>query len=178
MNFTTTTTVGIDTVINSIQTDIYDALIERWLDDIDGYGRVYKTDTGNGVVPRYYISSNDYKDVYYDDSRSGQFFFLTDEDSTTEDGGETYQNNAKVVFMVNLTKIIGDGRQDELARRDAVEILREYSFNKFTITGIETGVKNVFRGLDSEKVNKADINPLHTFAVKIKLNYYITDKCD
>jgi len=177
MNFTTTSTVGIDTLIKSIQTDLYALLIERWVDDIDGYGRVYRNDTEKGVVPMFYVSENDYKDVFYDDSKSGQFFFLTSADSSTEDE-YVYQNETKVVFMVDLTKIVGTGRQDELARRDVVEFLREIAIERFQITGVETGVKNVFRGLNSEKVNKADINPLHTFSVNIKLNYYITDKCN
>lgn len=172
MNYTTSTTVGIDTVIKSVQTELYDLLILKWVDDIDGYGRVNRTDTGGGVVPRYYLSENDYKDVYYDDSKGGQFFFLTDEDSSTIDE-DVYQNDVKVVFMVDLTRILGTGRRDELARTDVVKILRSISYNRFEIKGIETGVKNVFRGLDSEKVNKADINPLHTFCVKIKLSYYI-----
>lgn len=177
MNYTTSTTVGIDTSIKSIQTEIYDDLVVRWLDDIDGYGRVYRTDTDKGVVPRYYVSEKDYKDVYYNDNKSGQFFFLTDEDSSTEDQ-EVYYNDIKIVFMVNLTKILGTGRQDEKARTDVVTLLRSISDNRFEITGIETGIKNVFRGLDSEKINKADTQPLHTFCVKIKLSYYIPHKFD
>lgn len=177
MNFLATSTIGIDTVIKEIQTDLYDALLDRWQGSLDGYGRVYKTDTGTGVVPRYYISDNDYKDVYYDDSMSGVFFFLTEESSSTDDE-LLFENDTKVVFMVDLNQIIGEGRQDELARRDAVEILREISFQKFTITGIDTGVTNVFNGLDFSKIRKADINPLHTFCVNIRLQYYLTDKCD
>jgi hypothetical protein len=177
MNYTTSTTAGIDTVIKSIQTELYDELVLKWVDDIDGYGRVSRTDTGDGVVPRYYLSENDYKDVYYDDSKSGQFFFLTSEDSSTEDE-DVYHNDVKVVFMVDLTRMLGTDRQDELARTDVVKILRSISDNRFEITGIETGVKNVFRGLDSEKVNKADTHPLHTFSVKIKLSYYIPNKLD
>lgn len=177
MNFTRTSTIGIDTIINSIQTDLYNALISRWVDDIDGYGRVYKTDTGNGIVPRYYISENDYRDVYYTDNISGNFFFLTSDESTTKDGF-VYQNDTKVVFTIDLSRIIGSGREDELVRRDAIEILRELSYGVFEITGIDTGVEKVFRGLDTSKVEKSDINPLHTFSVNIRLNYYIEDKCN
>lgn len=177
MNFTTTSTVGIDTIIKSIQEDLYNALIDVWVDDIDGYGRVYRTETDNKVVARYYISENDYKDVYYNDNKSGQFFFITSSDSKTDDEF-VFQNEIKVVFMINLNKTVGSGRRDEQARLDVVRVLRDNSFNRYEITGIETGVKNVFIGFDSEKVKNADINPLHTFCVKIKARYYINNKCD
>lgn len=177
MNFTTTSTIGIDTVIQSIQTELYASLISRWVDDIDGYGRVYVNKGDNGFIAQYYIAENDYKDVYYNDEKSGNFFFLTDKQSTTEDE-YVYQNNTKIVFMLNLEKVVGSGRQDELVRRDVIELLRNISYNRFTINGIDTGVEDVFRGLNSDKVNKADINPLHTFSVNVSINYYLTDKCD
>jgi len=173
MNFTTTSTVGIDTIIKSIQTDLYNLLIVKWVDDIDAYGRVYRSSNKSGVVPIYYISEKDYKDVYFNDSKSGQFFFITEENSLTNDE-YLFTNNVKVVFMVNLNKVIGDGRQDELARLDVLNSLREISYRRYDITGIETGVKNVFQGFNTDKINKADINPLHTFCVNIKLEYDIS----
>ncbi|MFK7947854.1 MAG: hypothetical protein AB8G11_09700 [Saprospiraceae bacterium] len=177
MNFTTTSTVGIDTIIKSIQSELYDSLIERWVDDIDGYGRVYKNETEKGIVPMHYISENDYKDVYFDDSKSGQFFFITNDKTSTSDEF-MFQNRVKVVFMVDLTKIIGEGRQDELARKDAIEILRNISYNRYTIIDVDKSLDNVFQGLNYDKVRKANINPLHTFSVNLNINYYINDKCD
>lgn len=174
MNITTASTTGIDTVIKDIQTDLYNYLVGKWTNNIDGYGRVYINKKGNGNVAQFYVQDNDYKDVYLNDSKDGQFFFLTSDSVTTEDE-YVYQCKAKVVFMVNLKNILGSGRQDEKARVQVIDYLRRVSHNRFIIEGYEIGVENVLRGLDTTNLTKADLQPLHTFSVNIKLYYHLTN---
>lgn len=145
MNFTTESTVGIDTIIKDIQTDLYNGLVLSWNNNIDGYGRVYKNKTDSGFTAQYYISENDYRDVYVNDEKSGQFFFLTSNNSPTRDE-YTFTNKTKVVFIVNLKQIFGDGRKDEEARIDAMQVLRDVAYGRFNIEGYEIGVEDVFMG--------------------------------
>ena len=177
MNYTLTSTLGIDKVIQSIQVDLYDQL--SWSGTVDGYGRIYRNTKDDVVIPEYYQGDNEYKEVYYDDKNSCNFMFVTDEKSTTED--ETlFSNETKVVFMVDLSKILpGEThRADETAHRDVIQILRSIAYGRYSITGIDTGIGNVFNGFETSKIKFHDIQPLHCFSVNLKLSYYLTDKCE
>lgn len=176
MNFTTTSTIGIDTVIQSIQTELYANLLASWSENVDGYGRVYINKKENNNIAQYFISEKDYKDVYVNDEKDAQFFFLTDENSTTDDE-YVYKNKTKVVFIVNVENVFGFGRNDEKARVEAINFLREIAYGRFQIEGYDTGVDNVFRGLNTDKLKKADLHPFHVFSVNIDLNYYLTNNC-
>ena len=55
--------IGIDREIQSIQTDLYNQLIVKWLDKLQGYGRIYRdvdneTDT---LKPYWFIGDDEYK---------------------------------------------------------------------------------------------------------------------
>jgi len=176
MNFTTTSTIGIDTVIQSIQNELYSNLIVSWSENIDGYGRVYINKKQNENIAQYFIDEKDYKDVYVNDEKDAQFFFLTDENSTTEDE-YVYKNKTKVVFIVNLKKVFDSGRVDSKARVNVINFLRNIAYGRFQIEGYDTGVDNVFRGLNTDKLKKADLQPFHVFSINIDLNYYLDEVC-
>ena len=82
--------------------------------------------------------------------------------------------------MVDLKEILPTetDRADSIAQRDVVGILRQLSFGKFEITGIEKGLRNVLRGLDFSGVHFEDLHPKHCFSVNIKLSYYLDDECN
>lgn len=179
MNYTLTTTIGIDHVIQSVQTDIYEWLTAVWDYELDGYGRIYKNLKDGKYIPEYFIGDNEYKEVYFNDKVKGSFMFIVDEKNPTEDE-MVYINDVKVVFMLNLGEIFPTetNRADSMAHRDAVQALRRFAFMKYSITGVETGVENVFRGFDTSKIDVIDIHPNHCFSVNLKLSYYLTDKCE
>lgn len=180
MNHLSTNPIGIDKEINSLQTELYALSTGRWLGTINGYGRVYRNERQDGkIVPQRHISQGDYEDVFFDDNTSGNFFFLDNETHVTKDG-LVYTAEVKIVFMVNLKSIFNDtvGRQDERCRRDAAEFLREICDERFSVKRIEKGVKAVFVNIDRSKLDIADHNPLHVFALVVDMPYYITDKCD
>lgn len=179
MNFVSPYNVGIDNVINSVQTELYNLLIARWVDDINGYGRIYKNEDSQGkVTPKRHISEGDYEDVFFDDNFSGNFFFM-DNDTHNSDDNLVYNAEVKCVFMVDLKKILLDdtGRPDEIAHRDVIEFLRTISDERYTIKRVEKGVDTIFVGIDKSSIKVVDLNPLHIFAVVLDLNYYLTDKC-
>jgi|TARA_R100000541_G_scaffold53092_1_gene60976 hypothetical protein len=191
MNNLLNTAVGIDKTILDIQTDLYNQLSDVWAGEIDGYGRVYKNPTNTGEdIPDYYRTSKivtpswynaklqDYEDTFFDDNKAGVFCFLTQENDDTQDS-IVYTSDVKIAFMVDLSKIYPtlDERQDSRAQRDVVEILRNFSFERYEITGVERRIDFVFREYTTSAIRFDDMHPLHCFAVKIKLEYFLTDKC-
>lgn len=182
MNNTLSTTVGIDTLIQSIQSDLYSRLTALWLDDIDGYGRVYKNidHDSNVTVPQWFNSdSMDYKDVNYNDKVSGTFMFIDDDSHDSEDG-QVFTADVKCVFMVDLKKIFPavTERADAKAQNDVAEYLFSIAGGRFSVTGIEKGLKNVFNGFDTSKILNTDIQPKHCFSINLKVNYYLTQNCN
>ncbi len=191
MNNLLTSPIGIDATIQKIQVDLYEQLGLVWSGDIDGYGRVEKNPVNTGeeiptyyqtskiVIPEWYDSSiKDYKEVYYDDTKSCVFCFLKGDLDTTVDS-VVYTSRVKTVFMVDLSKIYPNDteRVSEKAHRDAVEILRNWDFQKYTITGIENRIEIIFREYTTDKIKFNDMHPLHCFAITMDLEYYLTDKC-
>ncbi len=174
MNHTLSSTIGIDTVIQSVQSELYGLLDLRWEGTINGYGRVQK----NKQVPQWYAGGSEYEPVYYNDNVSGNFFFIEGESHPTEDE-VIFTSEVKVAFMVNLNQIqpLETGRADSKVQRDAVEFLRRISDERFTITGLEKTVGKVFSGFDTSQIQFEDYHPTHCFAVVLKLSYYITDEC-
>jgi hypothetical protein len=176
MILTNDSDIGVDSVINDIQEELYDKITSLWSGTIDGYGRLYKNKRDGSYIPEYYHSKNDYKPIYYNDKVDGQFFFLVDDTSDTEDS-VVFTVKCKCVFSVNIVNVLGSGRNDQEAHRDVVEVLRDINGN-YDIKGIETTVEDVFRGYNTESIKHSNINPKHTFSVNLDLNYYLTNKCN
>lgn len=179
MNNTASTTVGIDTVIKSLQEDLYKEIDCSWKGTIQGFGRVYRNMTSHGTFrPSWFLGDKDYTDVYYNDNYACVFCFIDSENHKTEDGF-VYNADVRVVFMVDLKRILpGESdRGDMDAQYDVINILRNYSFGRYDIKGIVKGLKNVFQGFDTTNIKFSDMQPYHCFGVDLKLNYEITDKC-
>jgi hypothetical protein len=87
-------------------------------------------------------------------------------------------NNGDIMLDLNKIYCSNDSREDMNAQNKVVEILRENAFNRFSITGITKGIKNVFRGFDTSGIKLIDTHPYHCFSVNIKLSYYLTEKCN
>lgn len=180
MLYPRTNPIGIDIEIQSIQSDLYTALIALWVDKLDGYGRIYKDfdKEDDKLKPYWYTGEAQYKEVYFNDKLSGNFSFMDDEDHKTEDEFK-FTSIVKIVFMLNLKEIfpLDTDRADSKAQRDVVNVLRELSFGKFSIVGIEKGIRNVFRGMDFSSIKFEDQQPLHCFSVNIKLSYHLDEGC-
>ena len=190
MNNTLASAEGLSAGIQSIQEELYTALVNSWAVDIEGFGKVYKNvQNSSEDIPKFYKSSKifipevynsstgNYEDVFYDNSKSCVFCFLISDKDTTEDGG-LFTNKVKVVFMVNLSMIYPNDaeRQDSKAQKDVVEILREIN-GDYEINEVERGIDNIFNQYTTSGVKFDDMHPLHSFAVNIDLNYYLTDEC-
>lgn len=179
MNNTISTTVGIDTVIQEIQTELYNGLSAEWNGNIDAYGRVYKNIQNDGKIkPRWYVGDKEYSDVYYNDNFSCVYCFIDDDNHKTEDEF-IFTSKVNIVFMVDLKQLKPSevDRADSEVQRDVLNLLRKEAFNRYTVTGITKGIKNVFRGFDISKISFSDEQPFHCFSVNIDLYYEITENC-
>lgn len=175
MNHTLSATYNIDAIIQNLQTTLYNELLVTWnTTKLDAYGRVYKNEHIEGVIPQVYDAiSKNYKTVFY----NGQscFFFMVSDEETTEDEVE-FKTTVRVVFMVNLSDIKTETeRVDADVKRDVTTLLRnDYIFK---IKKYIKGVDNVFRGLSIDKLKKNDMQPLHVLAFDCEVEYLVTDKC-
>ncbi len=178
MNYLKTSAIGIDAVIKRIQTILYDTLIVDWVDNIDGYGRIYKNQQDDSFIPEFYVGNGQYKDTYYDDEKACTFCFIEeDEHSSTDE--LVFIAPVKCVFMVNLEKIfpLDVERSDTEAQRDVTVILRDSSNEQYQLQSIQKGIENVFSGFEVEQIKFSNIHPYHCFSINVDLSYYITEKC-
>lgn len=144
---------------------------------MDGYGRIYKNKKGGKNIPEAYMGNGDYSDTFYNDVKIANFFFIVDDKADTDDE-VVFTAETKIVFNLNLEYCLRQrsDRMDALAHKQVLEVLRPMSRRgKFNITGYETGLDNVFSGFDIKRIDKDDLQPLHSFAVIVDLNYYLTD---
>lgn len=175
MNHALNNPEGIDLVIKDIQTDIYNRLSSLWTGEINAFGRVYRNKDGDFFYPEWHnASTGEYESVYFDDAYAGNLFFLVGSDHSSSDE-LLFSVDAKCAFMLNLDSILPGKteRADALVQKQAVEALRELGDGKIEITGIETGIENIFRGMDTSGIGFEDTHPKHSFAVRLKLFYYL-----
>jgi hypothetical protein len=184
--------LGIDESIQDIQKDLYADLGTLWQGEIEGYGKVYRNPVNTGVdTPEAYATSkiitpewynaakDDYESVYFDDNKACVFCFLIDDEDSSEDE-YVFSNNLKVVFMGDLDKIYPgvSQRQDSKMQVEAVQVLRDISYKRYEVLGIERRVESIFREFSSKEIKFDNMDKRHVFAVRLKLNYTINDKCN
>lgn len=176
MNNVLNITNGIDSAIQVLQKDLYDNLIVSWVDDLEGYGRIYKNidSNSNKYIPQWWNSEIfEYVDVRYNDDVSGVFCFIDSDRHDTEDG-DVFTSDVKCVFMLNLNKVLPSKteRADAKVQQDVINIIKDNGYG-FEITGIEKGLQSIFSGFDTSKILNTDLQPKHCFSINIKLSYQL-----
>lgn len=170
MNYTITNPKGIDFTIQKIQNYLFEKL--NW-GDIDVYGRVYKNPSEQkGLMLEAYIGNNEYKDVFTDDTKNANIFFIEDDVHTTKEG-VLFSNKIKIVFMVNLKKAypLITHRADMEAEIEAIELIRKKS--GFSFEKVEKGIKQVLGEFYTEGIKVNDMHPYHVFSISGDLTYNI-----
>lgn len=175
MNHTLKKTYGIDDVIQSIQTELFDYLSDLWdIKKLDAYGRVYKLSKDNNVLPKVYDTlEKDYKEVYYNERSC--FFFVDSENQSGD--GHSFESDLDIIFMLNLNDIYKSSKErvDERVFTDVVRFIRESYEGVFTITNHIKELDAVLRDFDITKIKDNDIQPLHVFGIRGLLEYFIND---
>ncbi|MBF7090455.1 hypothetical protein IUY40_02705 [Flavobacterium sp. ALJ2] len=170
MNYTIENPKGIDKEIQLIQTSLFDKL--EWT-PIDVFGRVHKNiSKDKGLVPEFYLGKNEYKDVFTNDLKLANVFFIDDDEHATTNR-VFYYSDVKIVFMVDLKKVKPSiiHRADMEVEIDALKIVKRHRM--FEVNGFEKGIETVFKGFSIERVKLLNMQPFHVFAITGKLKYKI-----
>ncbi|TAN17234.1 MAG: hypothetical protein EPN37_07210 [Chitinophagaceae bacterium] len=174
---------GIDQPIQRLQSWLYPRLKTVWnIGDNEwmSYGRVYKNQDVKGYIPEVYVGGNEYKEVFFDDNYP-VISFLGMEDKRQIDVSDNAQ--AYIIFQVDLSVLkpaIGH-RGDEEVHMDVLNQFKTPVFG-FKLSGIETGIENVFSEFrlykrhtgqmtNTESIKYRDMHPLHCFKVTFNLKY-------
>jgi quinolinate synthase len=176
MNYNNYISLGIDNKIKNIQNALHAHL---GFSGVDFYGRVQKviSKDGKALVPEIHVSSDERKEVYFNDNDApgGNVFFVDANKHTTKDG-VIFKAEIKIVFMLNLQKLIPDKeyRTDTEVQDHCMKLVQKLKM--IEITSIEKGLKNILSEFDIERIKKNDMNPYHTFAITGNLKYMFNCK--
>lgn len=174
MNYTIDNPKAIDLTIQKIQTYLFDNL--NW-GEIDVYGRVYKNPSETkGLVLEAYIGNDEYKDVFTDDSKVANIFFIEDDDHSSVEGIK-FTSKLKIVFMVNLRKAYPNinHRADMEAQIDAITLMRKRSGFSFKANGgLEKGIKKCLGEFYTDSIVTNDMHPYHVFSITGEITYQIS----
>jgi len=174
--------VGIDALIQDMQTQMHDALLLKWsiaTDDYKAYGRCDRNKTTNGYIAEYYIGSKEYKEVFWDDSLTMLSFYGTDA-KVDYAQGETI--NIHQVFFINITKVKPSilHRGDEEVKADIISTVKQGAY-ALSLVGFEQYSENALREYPGSRRDKrliaVDMQPMMCFRLNFKLLYDIDQNC-
>lgn len=170
MNYLKETPTGIDKEIKNLQIYLYDRISLKFgLNDFDAYGRVYKNRRNDLIIPEYYLSNRDYKEVLLDDRRSGIMFFSPE--SRFTDYGGLVEQYCDIMFTFNLTRLYGnDNRNDEETRNFILTLLNNY-VDRLGDKEVETDLRFVYKDYNGVASYFYDMQEFHHFKIKVKLRF-------
>lgn len=156
--------LGIDKQIQRMQTVIHNDLN---FDNFDAYSRVELIREKEAFVPYIYLDGIEYKEVLFDDSKKGQFFFV--EEEITRVDGNLATTFLSIVFQMDLNAIYTDtnSRKDERARIDIYNALKKCA--AFKIIEIVRG-ENALKGFKHDLIN---MQPYHFLKFYGTIKYQI-----
>lgn len=178
MLVTKTNPDGIDYPLQQLQTVLHDTLITTWGIDTATYkcyGRCYRNRIDGGYIAENYEGSNEYREVYWDDTLKALSFFGTS--GRTLFNGKEF-TDVHLIFFVNLAALKPSvtHRADEEVRKDVIDVLKVSTYG-FTYTGFEMYIENVLKEYPgSRRDNRlmyVDMHPTHCFRANLKLIYDI-----
>lgn len=159
---------GIDNKINLIQRCLDLKLSDVWGRNVNIYGRIQDTVRDGQTIPEVYDNSKDYIQPFFNDKQAATVGFIV---KSREITGQKHKANIDIVFVVLLPEIHGDNkRNDEKAIMEAYKILKRPQYT-LDITGIKTGVKDVFSGYALEALTNRDMQPWHVFSFECEIDY-------
>lgn len=179
MLITKTSPIGIDYVIQKLQTYLHGQLLTTWgIDsaDYESYGRCYRNKKDNGYVAEVFNGS-DYKEVYWQDGLKAISFFGLSEKVRVQVGEKA---NVHLVFFVDLSKLkpLITHRADEEVRADVTNLVEMHGFE---LQSIDMWLENVLKeypgSYRDERLKFVDMHPIHCFRLNLLINYQINKNC-
>jgi hypothetical protein len=160
--------VGLDKIINRMITSLNIHLNTDRSLGLDIYHRVYKEERDGKFIPFAFISGSDYQEVFVNDKVNGEVGFLVSEDREIK--GTNVIVPVTILFSVNLDSIDNSSTQREDEKVIAI-VQNAVSNLNWEMTGIKTGLKNVYEGFDTERIKYRDMQPFLNFSFTVKVIY-------
>lgn len=161
------TTHGLDKIIKSIQVSLQSKL--KWVGDVDIYGKLQKTERNNNLMYEYWISNNDYKEVFIDDKRAGIIGFVVN--NPRRINGYWIECDCDCIATVDIKKIYNNtSRYDEKAIQDLKTALEKSNY-VLSINSIKEGIRDVFNEISIERIKHRDMQPYFVFSVNFTIKY-------
>lgn len=182
MLITKTNPTGADWYIQELQTKLHTKLLVEWnisSDDYKCYGRCYRNKSDDGYIAQNYEASNEYKEVYWDDTLKAISFFGVGNTANLSVGANA---NVHLVFFVNLAALAPaiSHRADEEVRQQVLNAIGSNAFG-FSVDSVETSIENVLREYSGsrrdERLKYVDMHPIHCFRINLTLNYNVNKNC-
>jgi hypothetical protein len=170
--------VGIDKIISSFQSKLYDALTAKWNGVYTSTPRCYRNQDADGEYVAEMFDGKDYREVYFDDTIAAlSFFGIGAQSQVALDSTE--QTNVHLVFFVNLNKILDS---DITTRRDEEAVLGVQGIidtlgrmDGFILTGVSRDVANCLKeypgSRQSEGLKFRDQHPNFCFRFDMTVYY-------
>ncbi len=174
-----TNPVGIDRMIDRMQTLIYDEL--GWL-EYDCFPRVYANEHfDRGLIPEHFefprdVDIDEYTDVFLNDNIYAQSIFLTED--MLEVNNKQFKTKVHLIFHVNLNDLYPsiEHRADEEAHVQVIKAVDKIPFVK--IEKLVKGIRNVYSGMRISNILDSDLHPFHCFKLELELVYKYDCKLD
>lgn len=168
--------VGIDVPIGKLQNYLFTRLLTKWgiqAADYESYARVDRNKKGNQYIAEVYTGQNEYKEVYWNDTKAVISWFGIGPKTTFDKLNKT---DVHLVFFVNLNKVkpLITHRADEEVRNDVQKLIGNTQ-NGFSYDSCEIWVENVLREYPGsrrdERLSVVDMQPLHCFRINLSILY-------
>lgn len=173
--------VGIDVNLQKLQAHIYNRILAAVqaripgfsADGIVSYPRCYRNRTSDGYIAENYQGSNEYKEVYHDDTKAMVSFFGI---SPRVEHDVKEHTDAHLVVFANLATLYPaiTHRADEELHRELIRIIGP-GYYGFEYTGIETGIENILREYPGsrrdERLQAVDMHPAHAFRINFSVRF-------
>jgi hypothetical protein len=174
--FAKSTTYGLDTKINELQTfldsGVRDNLSNYWAGDLYIYGKIEPIERKGNINPEAYkggdTKNKEYGEIFVNDKIACSIGF-----NVLDRELQPFRSaNVDVIFTLLLNKIYPTSttREDERAMLEAEKLLKKFGgINK--VLGLKVGVGDVFSGFNIENIKYNNMQPWLIFALNIDLQY-------
>lgn len=175
MIYLKTSAVGLDVVINDIQSNVFNAL--GW-SNYNAYHKVYKNETSKGIVPEWYEDieqqkRGEYTEVFLNDNLDASSFFYASDIMSTVDVGRLFGTVVSLVFQVDLKAITGVGntRNDEEINQAVTNAINSSLYGK--VNSIHKGIANTYSEFDTSQIQFDDMQPFYCvrFDIDVAFEY-------
>ena len=173
--------LGVDYQIAMLQGDLYSSLTMNYgWTNYESYDRAYKNERAKEIVPEFYLSNRDYKEVLFDDKKNVTSFFLADDQRTYSKENLNFKQGVSFIVQAKLDKLLPliTHRADEELISQVINSANETGWGA-SFTDVITGIDKVYSDLkiNRTKKNMDDMSNYFICRFDFELTYEM-NKCN